>query len=122
RDLSVSAGARQVDLAGDALALGRRVGCVAQQQRLPRRPGFESPPERIVARPVDGGAQLAAAPGQPHAARRNALQCALQAPDGTIDPPRFPHGPQHARPYPAARPLPLWTASAMTARPTLPSP
>jgi hypothetical protein len=35
-------------------------------------------------------------PRQSHASRGNAFQRALQAPDGAIDPPRFPHGPQHA--------------------------
>jgi hypothetical protein len=52
-------------------------------------------PSSSASRPVNGGAQFAAAPGQAHAARANALQRALQALDGAIDPPRFPHDPQH---------------------------
>jgi hypothetical protein len=103
-ELPVGTPTRQVDLAGDALALGRRVGGMAEQQRVALLAWLEGPPEAIVGRPADGGAQLAAAPGQPHAACGHAFQCALQALEGAIDPLGFADNLQHARSYRARGP------------------
>src|SRR5262245_49222611 len=86
---------------------------MAQQQGFACTPRLEGPPEGVVARPVDGGAQLAAAPGEPHAAGGNALERTLQVPDGALDPPCFPQRLAACVILPQERPLPMWTASAM---------
>ena len=69
---------------------------MAEHQRVALMARLDRPPEGIVAHPVDGGAQFAAAPGQPHAARRNALQGAVQALDGAVDALGVPHDLEHA--------------------------
>jgi hypothetical protein len=101
-DLPVGARARQVDLAGDALAPRRRIGRMAQHQRVALMARLDRPPEGVVAHPVDRGAQFAAAPGEAHAARRNALEGAVQALDGAIDSLGVPRDLEHCRPNLAA--------------------